>query len=148
LLDDYPEQRKRLINDEALITHAIDEFLRFESPNQLGNRLTTEEVVLHGETIPAGTNLHLLIGAANRDESVFKNSETFDISRSPNKHLAFAGGAHSCLGLNLARMEGRIAIGGFVQRYPGYRVTYRERSERIRFRGLNRLDIHLGEQDS
>ncbi len=115
LLDDYPKQRKRLVNDEALIAPAIDEFLRFESPNQVGNRLTTEEVVLHGETIPASTNLHLLIGAANRDESVFVNSETLDISRSPNKHLAFAGGPHSCLGLNLARMEGRVAIGRFLQ---------------------------------
>jgi cytochrome P450 len=148
LLEDYPEQRKRLLNDAALITPAIDEFLRFESPNQLGNRLTTEEVVLHGEAIPVGTNLHLAIGAANRDESVFENSENLDISRSPNKHLAFAGGPHSCLGLNLARMEGRVAIGRFVQRYPNYRVTLRERSERIRFRGLNRLDIHLGRDAS
>jgi cytochrome P450 len=144
LLDDNPEQKNRLIEDASLIAPSIDEFLRFESPNQLGNRLTTEEVVLHGETIPVGTNLHLAIGAANRDESVFKDSETLDISRSPNRHLAFAGGPHSCLGLNLARMEGRVAIGRFVQRYPGYRVTLRERSERIRFRGLNRLEIHLG----
>ncbi|MFT6302894.1 MAG: cytochrome P450 [Granulosicoccus sp.] len=144
LLEEYPDQKKRLINDESLIGPAIDEFLRFESPNQLGNRLTTEEVVLHGETIPVGTNLHLAIGAANRDESVFEDSETLDISRSPNKHLAFAGGPHSCLGLNLARMEGRVAIGQFLQRYPDYRVTLKERSERIRFRGLNRLDIYLG----
>lgn len=144
LLDDYPEQRKRLLNDAALITPAIDEFLRFESPNQLGNRLTTEEVVLHAETIPAGTNLHLAIGAANRDEAVFENSEKLDISRTPNKHLAFAGGPHSCLGLNLARMEGRVAIGRFLRRYPNYKVTVTERSQRIRFRGLSKLNVDLG----
>lgn len=144
LLNDHPEQKRRLIEDERLIHPAIDEFLRFESPNQLGNRLTNVELELHGVTIPSGTNLHLAIGAANRDESVFSDSEKFDISRTPNRHLAFAGGPHSCLGLNLARMEGRVAIGRFVKRYPEYQVTLRERSQRIRFRGLSKLIIDLG----
>ncbi|MFK7861356.1 MAG: cytochrome P450 [Granulosicoccus sp.] len=143
-LHEYPEQKKLLVNKESVLGTAIDEFLRFESPNQLGNRLTTESVSLMGRTIPPGTNLHLMIGAANRDSDVFTDGETLDITRAPNKHLAFAGGPHSCLGLNLARMEGRIAIGRFIRRYPDFSVTEKVRSHRLRFRGFTQLKLSLG----
>jgi cytochrome P450 len=126
-----------------IIKTAIDEFLRFESPNQLGNRLTTSDVDIHNVSIPAGSNLHLLIGSANRDETVFQESNTLDLQRHPNRHLAFAGGPHACLGLNLARMEGRVALGRFVERYPQFEIVSRERSQRLRFRGFERLQMSL-----
>ena len=145
LLNDVPEARTQLQNDPALITPAVEEFLRFRSPNQLGNRETTAEVEIGGHLIPKGTNLHLVIGAANRDPAVFDAPETLDITRKPNRHLAFAGGPHVCVGLTLARMEGRIAIARFLARYPGYALEPgRVAGGRIRFRGYARLPARLG----
>ena len=105
-LDTHPQQKANLIEDPDLINTAVDEFLRFESPNQLGNRLTNSDVELDGHIIPSQTNLHLVIGAANRDPTKFNNPDQFDLRRKPNRHLAFAGGPHACIGLNLARLEG------------------------------------------
>ncbi len=138
-----PEARQSLINNPSLITTAVDEFLRFESPNQFGNRLTATDVTLAGVAIAAGTNLHLCMGAANRDESVFDDAETLQLSRKPNRHLAFAGGPHSCIGLNLARMEGRVAIGRFLARFPHFQITEQIRSPRLRFRGHTLLRATL-----
>ncbi|MEM9048539.1 MAG: cytochrome P450 [Pseudomonadota bacterium] len=144
LLDAWPNQRARLLQEPGLIATAIDEFLRFESPNQLGNRLTTETVVFHGVEIPPGTDLHLVIGAANRDPEKFAAPERLDLGRRPNKHLAFAGGAHTCVGLSLARMEGRIAVSRFLQRFPTFRLTPgAKRGGRLRFRGWARLPAQL-----
>jgi len=142
-LHDNPRQLNQVNNTEVDNT-AVDEFLRYESPNQLGNRLTTRDVVLNDTVVNAGTNLPLVIGAANRDPTCFTHPNTLDLTRKPNKHLAFAGGPHSCIGLNLARMEGRIAIGRFIKRYPQYQVLNRERSMRLRFRGYVRLNVGLG----
>ncbi|CUI02158.1 cytochrome P450 [Leisingera aquaemixtae] len=144
LLHDYPEQKRRLLEAPELIKPAIEEMLRFRSPNQLGNRETTAEVEIGGCRVPAGTNLHLVIGAANRDPEVFENPEVFDISRSPNRHLAFAGGPHVCVGLTLARLEGRIAIERFLRRFPDYRLLPgRVPGGRIRFRGYAALPARL-----
>jgi len=142
-LHQHPAQRKRLIDMSELINTAVDEFLRFESPNQLGNRLTTSDVQLNDITIKAGTNLHLMIGAANRDPATFNQPDELQLDRKPNRHLAFAGGPHSCIGLNLARMEGRIAIGRFLQRFPNFDVSSSERSKRLRFRGYTALSAKL-----
>ncbi|QDI75576.1 MULTISPECIES: cytochrome P450 [Leisingera] len=144
LLHDYPEQKRRLLEAPELIKPAIEEMLRFRSPNQLGNRETTAEVEIGGHRVPAGTNLHLVIGAANRDPEVFENPEVFDIARSPNRHLAFAGGPHVCVGLTLARLEGRIAIERFLCRFPDYRLLPgRVPGGRIRFRGYAALPARL-----
>ena len=144
-MNDYPDQKARLLADPSLINPAIEEFLRFRSPNQLGNRETTAEVEIGGLSIPAGTNLHLFMGAANRDPAVFDDPGTLDIGRKPNKHLAFAGGPHICVGLTLARMEGRIAVGRFLQRFPDFRLSEgRVPGGRMRFRGYAALPAHLG----
>jgi cytochrome P450 len=90
LLHDHPDQRAKLLADPSLINTCVEEVLRFRSPNQFGNRETTAPVTLGGHDIPAGTNLHLCIGAANRDPSVFDDPTSFDITRHPNRHLAFA----------------------------------------------------------
>lgn len=144
LLHDHPDQRDKLLDHPDLITSAVEEVLRFRSPNQFGNRETTEEVEIGNLRVPKGVNLHLCIGAANRDPAVFEAPEQFDISRKPNRHLAFAGGPHVCVGLTLARMEGRIAIGRFLDGFPGFRLSpNREKSGRIRFRGYKSLPARL-----
>jgi cytochrome P450 len=144
LLDRHRDKRKDLLKQPALMATAVDEILRLESPNQFGNRLATEEFSLHGETIPAGTDIHLCIGAANRDPRAFDQPDEMVLDRRPNKHLAFGGGAHTCVGLTLARMEGRIALSGLLARYPNYELTQgAQRGGRIRFRGYARLPSRL-----
>ena len=139
LLYDYPETRSKLLDTPELIGTAVDEFLRYESPNQFGNRLTMDNVLLEGVTIPAGRNLHLCMAAANRDPSVYQHANVLDISRKTNRHMSFAGGPHSCIGLNLAKMEGRTAIQRFVERFNNYTIVKRQRSPRVRFRGYSSL---------
>ena len=144
LLDEWPQERARLQKDPELIATAVDEFLRFQSPNQLGNRRTTTDTEFHGEAIAAGTSIHLCIGAANRDPRQFPDPDRPDIGRKPNKHLAFAGGPHLCVGFSLARMEGRIAVSRFLERFPNFTVTGRpERTGRVRFRGFSSLPATL-----
>ncbi len=144
LLNDHPDQKQRLLEQPELIKPAIEEVLRFRSPNQLGNRETTAGVDIGGVQVPAGTNLHLLIGAANRDPEVFEKPGVFDVARMPNRHLAFAGGPHVCVGLTLARLEGRIAIERLLHRFPGYGLLPgRVPGGRIRFRGYAELPAEM-----
>lgn len=144
-LNDHPDQRALLLETPDLINTAIEEVLRYLSPNQLGNRETSAEVEIGGRSIARGTNLHLCIGAANRDPAQFPDPDRFDITRKPNRHLAFAGGPHVCVGLTLARMEGRIAIGRFLERFPNYRILEgRVPGGRMRFRGYDALPATLG----
>ncbi len=88
--------------------------------------------------------MHLCMGAANRDPAQFKDPDDMQLDRRPNKHLAFAGGAHTCVGLTLARLEGRIAVSRFLERYPNYELTSGALSGgRVRFRGFSRLPAKL-----
>ena len=147
-LQEFPEARVRLqhalkasagdaVAEEAVLGRAVDEFLRFESSNQLGNRRAVQDTHVGGVELPAGTLVTLCIGAANRDPAQFTHPEVLDLEREGNKHLAFGFGIHQCAGLSLARLEGRIAIGRFLQRFPGYRLTDTPvRGGRARFRGF------------
>ncbi|OSZ76741.1 cytochrome [Hydrogenophaga sp. IBVHS1] len=122
---------------EVVLSRAVDEFLRFESSNQLGNRRVLRDTQVGGVSLPAGTLVTLCIGAANRDPAQFVDPETLDLAREGNKHLAFGFGIHQCAGLSLARLEGRIAIGRFLLRFPNYRLTQPPvRGGRARFRGF------------
>ena len=144
LLDQHSDARAALVSNPGLMPAAVDEVLRMESPNQFGNRQTTAEAELHGTVIPAGTDLHLCIGAANRDPAVFDEPNAFRLDRKPNRHLAFAGGPHVCVGLTLARLEGRIALERVLARFPNYHVVSgASRSGRVRFRGYDRLPVAL-----
>ena len=135
-LSHHPAEKRRLIENPSLIKTAVEEILRFESSNQLGNRMTTERVDLGGITLAAGTPLTLGIGAANRDPAQFADPERLDIGRTPNRHLAFATGAHQCAGMALARLEGAIAISRFLARFPDYTLNGPPvRGGRVRFRG-------------
>jgi cytochrome P450 len=130
-------EKSQLIENPALIKTAIEEMLRYESSNQLGNRMTTERVELGGVELPPGTSVTLCIGAANRDERQFENAEIFDVRRTPNRHLAFGTGAHQCAGMALARLEGAVAISGFLARFPHYALKGAPvRGGRVRFRGF------------
>jgi len=144
LLLRFPTERQRLIDDPSLIKTAVEEFLRFESSNQLGNRRVVQDTELDGVTIPEGALITLCIGAANRDPDVFAQPERLDIGRSPNRHLAFASGAHACVGLTLARLEGRIAISRFLARFPNFAANGpAHRARRVRFRGFTSLPVTL-----
>ncbi|TVS01155.1 MAG: cytochrome P450 [Rhodobacteraceae bacterium] len=144
LLHDHQEARTQLLEQPELMAGAIEESLRFLSPNQFGNRETVEAVEIGGVEIAPGTNLHLCIGAANRDPDVFADPDHFDITRKPNRHLAFAGGPHVCVGLSLARLEGRIAVERLLVRYPGYALAPgRVPGGRIRFRGYAALPARI-----
>jgi cytochrome P450 len=134
---DHPAEKRRLIEHPELIKTAVEEMLRFESSNQLGNRMTVEPVELGGITLPAGTPVTLCIGAANRDPQQFPDPERLDIGRTPNRHLAFGTGAHQCAGMALARLEGAIAISHFLARFPEYKLNGEPvRGGRVRFRGF------------
>jgi len=136
-LSEHPAEKRRLIEHPDLIKSAIEEILRYESSNQLGNRMTTERIELGGVTLEAGTPVTLCIGAANRDPAQFADPERFDIGRTPNRHLAFATGAHQCAGMALARLEGAIAISRFLKRFPNYALNGEPvRGGRVRFRGF------------
>ncbi len=146
-LQEWPEQREQLKADlkaaasddnrEQVLGLAVDEFLRFESSNQLSNRRALQATQVNGVALPDGTLVTLCIGAANRDPAVYDNPEQLDLRRTGNKHLAFGFGVHQCAGLSLARLEGRIAIGRFLQRFPNYQLSQAPvRGGRARFRGF------------
>lgn len=146
-LQEWPQEKTRLLQRmvgagtdaamESVMTPAVDEFLRFESSNQLGNRRAVRACEVGGVPLPAGALVTLCIGAANRDPAQFTRPDVLDLSRDNNRHLAFGFGIHQCAGLSLARLEGRIAIGRFLQRFPEYRLTAApQRGGRARFRGF------------
>jgi cytochrome P450 len=144
-LAEHPEQRDRLIADSSLIKSAVEEFLRYESPNQLGNRITTQPVQLGGVDMPGGTPITLCIGAANRDPEQFTAPDELDIGRSPNRHLAFASGIHQCVGMSVARLEAATAISALIKRFPSYSLPAAPtRGGRVRFRGFLKIPCNLG----
>ncbi len=134
---DHPSELQRLRDEPALIDTAVEEFLRFESSNQLGNRRVTEQLEIGGVTMEPGALVTLGIGAANRDPSQFPDPDRLDIARTPNRHLAFGGGMHACAGMSLARVEAQIAMGRFLARVPHFRRSGEaRRGGRARFRGF------------
>jgi len=146
ILLDYPDQMLRLRADPSLIKTAVEEFLRFQSPLQIGNRKAMEDVefgpIGNKVTIPAGSFIHTAIGAANRDPEKFENPERVDIGRKPNPQIAFGIGKHICMGNTLGRIEGHIAVGKLVKRFPNLRAVGKKHFHgRARFRGLDSLPV-------
>lgn len=143
-LHDCPEQKAKLLAEPGLIDSTVEEILRFQSSNQLGNRITTEAVEIGGIEMPPQTFITLCIGAANRDPEQFPDPDRFDITRSPNRHLAFASGAHQCAGMHLGRMEAKIALSHFLARFGDYALTGAPvRARRARFRGFVELPARV-----
>ena len=144
LLLRHPDALRELRADPGAIGTAVEEFLRLESSNQLGNRRAARDTGLGGVPMPAGTYVHIGIGAANRDPAQFPEPDRLDIRRQPNRHLAFGTGIHACAGMWLARMEGQVAIGRLVRRF---RSIERDgdvvRGGRVRFRGFLRYPLRV-----
>ena len=140
----HRDQLQRLQSEPGLLASAIEELLRFESPVQLNNRVTTAPLEIRGIRIAAGTFLTLGVGAANRDPAQFPDPDRLDIARKPNRHVAFGQGDHACAGMNVARLEARIAIDRIVARFPRIELALpAERDPRIRFRGFRHVPVHL-----
>jgi cytochrome P450 PksS len=145
----HRDQLALLRDDPELISSAVEEILRYTGtiggtkPN-----VAAEDVELHGVAIPRGTMVIPLLASANRDPEVFDSPDVFDITRTPNHHIAFSKGAHFCLGANLARMETRVAIGNLISRFPELRLAVEPAELRYApvpfWRRLERLPVTLG----
>lgn len=124
-LADHPEQRRALAENPALIPQAIEEILRWEPPALQIARYVTRDVEYYGKTVPAGSAMLMLVGAANRDHRRFApDGDVFDIYREPRSHMTFGAGTHFCMGNALARLEGRIALEEILKRFPEWEVDW------------------------
>ncbi len=144
LLIRHPDVMSELRRHPNAIETAVEEFLRMESSNQLGNRRAVKDTMLGGVAVAAGSYVHIGIGAANRDPAQFPDPDRLDIRREPNRHLAFGTGIHACAGMSLARMEAQVAIGRLVARFSRIEPAgVFERSGRARFRGFKSYPVRL-----
>jgi cytochrome P450 len=148
-LSNHPDQLGRLRSSgEAMMPNAVEEVLRYDSPVQMVRRLCTRDTKVGGTLVPAGAFVLVVLGAANRDPAQFHAPDTFDIARHPNDHVAFGDGIHACIGAHLARLQGRIALGSVIERFPNVRL--REPDEPLRYqgsllsRGLSSLPMLVG----
>ena len=126
----HPEELSKVRADRSLVPALVEEVLRYNSPVQVIFRRTAQEVELEGGKIPAGQNVFLLLGSANRDERQFPEPDRFDIARNPQDHVAFGYGIHYCLGAPLARLEGRNALEALLFDCPPFSCAT-ERVEQI-----------------
>ncbi len=145
---EHPEQAARLREDPSITASAVEELLRFTSPVPCGAaRRALEDIEVERTTIPKGSKVLGMIISANRDERIFERPDELDLGRDPNRHLTFAFGKHFCLGNQLARMEGQIAIRSLVQRFPDMTLAVARDTLRYKpiqaLRGLRSLPVHL-----
>jgi cytochrome P450 len=119
----HPEARQAIVKDPALIPSAVEELLRWESPVDTLARVTTTDTEIKGFPIPKGTNVGIALGAANIDDHAIPGADTVNLARDPNRHLAFGGGVHRCLGSHLARMELRVVLREWHKRIPDYHLA-------------------------
>lgn len=143
LLAEHPQQLALLRARPALLDAAVDEFLRLHSPIQATSRIAYTDVTMHGKTIRRGESVTLLLGSANRDPAVFTNPDALDITRRPNRHLAFGRGIHFCLGAPLATAQGGLAVMALFEQFPRLRLVpggWRW-SDTFGFRGLKQLIV-------
>jgi cytochrome P450 len=123
VLAEHPGQRRELAENPTLIPQAIEELLRFEPPAPHVARYVTRDVEIHDQTVPEGSVMMMLIGAAVRDHRQFPpDGDVFDIHREARQHLSFSVGTHYCLGSALARLEGRVALEEILKRFPEWEV--------------------------
>ncbi len=142
-LDQFPGERRKLVENPALIPNAVEEILRWEAPSPIQGRWVTREVEIGGSVLPQASKVALLTGAANRDERMFADPDRIDVEREISRHVAFGYGIHFCLGAALARLEGRIALEETFKRFPTWSVDY-DRSEMVHtstVRGYSKVPI-------
>ncbi|MFM2302100.1 MAG: hypothetical protein RLZZ84_1836 [Pseudomonadota bacterium] len=119
-LADFADARRAVSADPALIPDAMEESLRFNTSAQRFKRCLTQDFELHGQTMKAGDFVMLCYGSANRDERMFADPDTYDITRRPKRHLGFGGGVHSCIGSMLARLATEVAFGELLKAVPDF----------------------------
>ncbi|MGN6722974.1 MAG: cytochrome P450 [Marmoricola sp.] len=144
-LHEHPDQRKILAEEPSLWGNAVEEVLRYDSPVQLTLRQATQDVEVVGVRVRAGTAILSMLGGANRDPSVFKDPQTFDVTRDDaDKHVSFSAGAHYCLGASLARLEATTALSMLYDRFPDLEVSGpgERRGTRV-LRGYEHLPVRL-----
>jgi hypothetical protein len=122
-LHDYPDARRRLVADPALVAPAIEESLRFNTSAQRFKRVVMRDTTLHGQTLRAGDKIALAFGSGNRDERKFPDPDRFDVDRRPQGHLGFGSGKHFCLGSQMARLVTEVAMRRFLERVPDYHLA-------------------------
>lgn len=122
VLSDHPDQLRQVAADRSSVNRTVEEVLRFEAPSPIQARYVARDVEHHGQTVPGGSVMVLLNGAANRDDRRFVDPDSFDIGRDEGNHLAFGYGPHFCLGAALARLEGRVALDEVLARWPHWEV--------------------------
>jgi cytochrome P450 len=147
VLAEHPDQRQELVADRSLIPVAIEELLRYEPPGpHVARYVATADVEFHGDTVPAGSALLLMLASANRDERHFDEPDRFDIRRKPGGHLTFGRGAHFCVGAPLARLEGRIALDEVLSRFPKWNIDIdnARRSRTSTVRGWDSMPAIVG----
>jgi cytochrome P450 len=142
---EHPDQRRDVFEDRSLLTRAVDETLRFEPTGPHVARWMAKDFECYGTTVPAGSAMLLLFGAANRDPRRFSDPDTFNIHRNEGAHLTFGKGLHYCLGANLARLEGRVALDELLNRWPEWDIDYEtaQLAPTSTVRGWERLRILL-----
>ncbi|HME77960.1 MAG TPA: cytochrome P450 [Mycobacterium sp.] len=146
VLGENPDQLKDLAGNPSLVPNAIEELLRYEPPGPHVARWVAEDVEFHGQTVPAGSALLLMLASANRDERHFDEPDRFDIHRRPGGLLTFGRGAHFCLGAPLARLEGRVALEEVLKRFPKWEVDIdsARRSRTSTVRGWDSMPTIIG----
>ena len=143
-LINHRDQYKLLQEEPGRIDTAIDEILRFQPPIQINNRRCLEKTMLGDVIVPEGTSVHMIIAGANRDPLQFFEPETFDISRSPNRHLSFGLGIHICAGINLARVEAKVAFLSLMSSFREINLLKKPTvANRIRFREIKEMQIEV-----
>ena len=143
-LINHKDQYKLLQKEPGRVDTAIDEILRFQPPIQINNRRCLEKTKLGDVVVPEGTSVHMIIAGANRDPLQFFEPETFDISRSPNRHLSFGLGIHICAGINLARVEAKVAFQSLMSSFREINLLKKPNvANRIRFREIKEMQIEV-----
>lgn len=122
VLAERPDQRREVAENRSLVPSAIEELLRYEPPGPHVARYVTEDITLHGRTVPAESAMLLMLSSANRDERQFRDPDRFDIHRGVAQHGTFGHGIHFCLGAALARLEGRVALEEVLNRFPDWEI--------------------------
>jgi cytochrome P450 len=146
VLGEHPNQRRAIVEDRALIANVIDETLRFEPTGPHVARAVARDADYYGTTVPAGSAMLLLVGAANRDERRYTDPDRFDIFRDEGQHLTFGYGLHYCLGAALARLEGRVALDEVLNRFPDWEIDYEglQLAPTSTVRGWESMPVHIG----
>jgi cytochrome P450 len=145
VLAEHPDQRRQLVEDRTLLPRAVEETSRFEPTGPHLARYVARDFECYDATVPAGSAMLLLVGSANRDPARYENPDAFDIHREGISHLTFGKGVHFCLGANLARLEGRVALDELLNRFPEWDIDYEsmQLAPTSTVRGWERLHIVL-----